>query len=290
MDMLVFGFAAALSYWYETEMFLFLGCAYLMCRFLHKWYTPLMGAWPPDRGRAGRWVLGCLPPVSLAIILFVLLTMASYDVVGIWVVFYVMMGYAWLKGGIYMLECLDLSWPFDAVHLDNKAAIVPAAGGFVGVTLIYAGANTGDGPGWWVVLFAAGLGLGAWLGLALLINLRVGISERISVDRDMGSGIRFGAYLIASGLILAYASGGDWTSTQAALLEFCIGWPVLPLMLFFILVERFYIGPSRSLGTPVREAKLFSSVLWGGVYLAYSVIVVLGFHGISEGVSGGVFL
>ena len=51
------------------------------------------------------------------------------------------------------------------IVLDNKAAVFPAAGGFVGVTLIYAGANTGDGPGWWVVLFAAGLGLITWLGL-----------------------------------------------------------------------------------------------------------------------------
>ena len=42
-----------------------------------------------------------------------------------------------------MMECLDLSWPFDAVHLDNKAAVFPAAGGFVGVTLIYAGATQG---------------------------------------------------------------------------------------------------------------------------------------------------
>ena len=129
MEMLVFGIAAAVSYW----------------------------TWPPEHGETGRRVLGCLPPVSLAIILFVLLTMASYDVVGIWVVFYILMGYAWICGGVFMMECLDLSWPFDAVHLDNKAAVFPAAGGFVGVTLIYAGANTGDGPGWWVVLFAAGL-------------------------------------------------------------------------------------------------------------------------------------
>lgn len=71
------------------------------------------------------------------------------------------------------------------------------------------GSQHRDGPGWWVVLFAAGLGLITWLGLALVINLLTDISERVSVDRDMGSGIRFGAYLIASSLILAYASGGD---------------------------------------------------------------------------------
>ena len=186
-----------------------------------------------------------------------------------------------------MMECLDLSWPFDAVHLDNKAAVFPAAGGFVGVTLIYAGANTGDGPGWWVVLFAAGLGLITWLGLALVINLLTDISERVSVDRDMGSGIRFGAYLIASSLILAYASGGDWTSTQATLMEFTVGWPVLPLMLFSLAVEWFYIRPSRSLADNRLQANILPSVLWGFIYLVYSCIVLLIFHGIPERISGG---
>ena len=289
MDMLVFGIAASASYWYETEVFLFFGSMYVMGRFLYKWYMPLLESWPPERGREGRLVLGCLPPVSFAIILFVLLTMASYDVVGIWIVFYCIMGYAWLRGGIYMMECLDLSWPFDAVYLDNKAAIFPAAGGFAGVTLIYAGANTGDGPGWWVVLFASGLGLAAWLGLAMAVNLLTDMSERVSVDRDMGSGIRFGAYLIASGLILAYASGGDWTSAQATLLEFTVGWPVLPLMLFALLVEWFYIQPARRLVNISRQGDIRLSVFWGGSYLAYAAIVLLVFHGI-YGESGGVFL
>ena len=79
MEMLVFGIAAAVSYWYETEVFLFMGSAYVMCRFLYKWYMPLLETWPPEHGETGRRVLGCLPLVSLAIILFVLLTMASYD-------------------------------------------------------------------------------------------------------------------------------------------------------------------------------------------------------------------
>lgn len=290
MDMLVFGMAAAASYWYETEIFLFFGCAYIMGRFLYKWYMPLLESWPPQRGKAGRWVLGCLPPVSLMIILFFLLTMASYDVVGIWVVFYIIMGYAWLRGGVYMLECLDLSWPFDAVHLDNKAAIFPAAGGFVGITLIYAGANTGDGPGWWVVLFAGGLGLIAWLGLAVLINVSVHISERVSVERDMGSGIRFGAYLIASSMILSYASGGDWTSTQTTLLEFTIGWPVLPLMLFYLLMEHFYLQHARPHADNGHQLHLLTSVLLGCCFLAYAAIMILYCHGLSGQASGGVVL
>ena len=47
MEMLVFGIAAAVSYWYETEVFLFLGSAYVTCRFLYKWYMPLLETWHP---------------------------------------------------------------------------------------------------------------------------------------------------------------------------------------------------------------------------------------------------
>ena len=123
----------------------------------------------------------------------------------------------------------------------------------------------------------------------MAVNLLTDMSERVSVDRDMGSGIRFGAYLIASGLILAYASGGDWTSAQATLLEFTVGWPVLPLMLFALLVEWFYIQPARRLVNISRQGDIRLSVFWGGSYLAYAAMVLLVFHGI-YGESGGVFL
>ena len=288
MDLLIFAAAAAASYWYETEMFLFAGSIYIMARFLLGWYRPLKTVWPPERGGAGRRVLAFLPFAAFAIMLVTLLTMASYDVVGIWVVFYITMGYAWLRGGICLLECFDLAWPFDTVHLENRAAVYPAAGGILGLTLIYAGANTGDGPGWWVVLFAAGLGLAGWLCLALLINLLTGISERISVDRDIRSGIRFGAYLIASSLILARASGGDWTSTQATLLEFRRGWPVIPLLIVFLIVEWFFMWRVQTLVSRDQESAL-PSVFWGFTYLAYGAFAVLLLPGLAESVFESLF-
>ena len=91
-------------------------------------------------------------------------------------------------------------------------------------------------------------------------------------------------------MILAYASGGDWTSVQATLLEFTIGWPVLPLMLFFLLAEWFYIQPSHSLVDDGPRVDLLPSILLGCVYLSYASIVLLFFHRISERVSGRVFL
>lgn len=272
IDLAVFLMAAAASYWYETEVVLFFAAIYLTVRFLIKWYSPVARAWPPDRGRMARWVIGLLPAAAFALILATLSTAASYDVVGIWVLFYLLLGSAWIRAGMFLMRrLLDLSWADDGIYADNKAAIVPVAGGFLGITLIYAGANTGDGPGWWVVFIAGGLGLIAWLGLACAINRAARVSERITVDRDFGCGIRFGAYLLASGLILARASGGDWTSFSATLIEFLIGWPVLPLALLAALIELFMGYQSGLREEPGGSGPIMLSALWGGAYVAFAV-------------------
>ena len=274
MNLIVFVIAAIASYWYETELLLFFGGVFIMARFLYKWYKPVLSAWPPDRGKIGRSVLGVMPVTASVITLFVLLNMASFDVVGIWIVFYIIMGYAWINGGVFLIEyLLDFSWAYDTIHLDNKAAVIPAASSFLGLTLIYAGANIGDGPGWWVILIAGGLGFITWLCLALLLNLTSHISERITVDRDVGCGIRFGMYMLASGLILARASGGDWTSLQATIVEFLVGWPVLPLAALVLLVEQYYL---RRTNNEFSDANpIIASFFWGCVYIAYAIIAVL---------------
>jgi hypothetical protein len=248
-----------------------------MARFLYSWYKPLMGVWPPDRGRMGRRVLGLLPVIAVLIILTVLLTLASFDVVGIWVFFYVILGFSWLSAGCFLYEwALDLQWVYDLVFLDNRAAIAPAAGGFVGLSLIYAGANVGDGPGWWVVFIAGGLGLVAWLILAAILNVAGRLSERITVERDVGCGVRFGAFLIASGLILARASGGDWTSFRATIIEFGAGWPVIPLAVLALIVElttRLYSHRALADGdeTTRAGAGVGLSVLCGILYICCAV-------------------
>ena len=273
MDLIVFTLTAFASYWYETEIFLFFGGLFLAARFLYFWYRPLLCAWPASRGLAGRLVLGLLPAAAFMIILFTLQTMASYDVVGFWVFFYIVLGYAWLLGGMHLLERFDLASACDAVYLDNKAALFPMVGGFIGVSLIYAGANIGDGPGWWVILIAGSLGFAVWFCLALLLGHCCGITERITVGRDMGCGIRFGAYLIASGLILARASGGDWTSLYYTVLEFTVGWPVLPLALFAFLAEKL-ISLALQDGYRNEAAGVLLSLLCAGLYLAFAYIAL----------------
>jgi hypothetical protein len=246
MELIIFIIAAFLSYWYETEVFLFFASVFVAVRFFSRWYAPIRRAWPPGRSGGAKWTLGLLPAASFAIILVTLLTLASFDVAGLWVWFYIVLGYAWMRCGVSLLErFFDLRPAIDAIHLDNRAAIFPVAGGFLGITLIYAGANTGDGPGWWAVFIAGGIGLALWLLLAVVANSICGISERVTVGRDDGCGIRFGAYLLALGLILGRASGGDWISFGATLRDFMAGWPALPLTLLFIAVERIYIWRKR---------------------------------------------
>ena len=80
-------------------------------------------------------------------------------------------------------------------------------------SLCYAGANIGNGPGWWVVAFTAGLATASFAILWFLMDRLGRFSESITVDRDVASGIRLAAALVAIGLVLARAAAGDWHST-----------------------------------------------------------------------------
>ena len=268
----------------DLEILLLLCFSFLTVLFLIHWYRPITMAWTGGRHRPTKIALSCLPLLSCTIILFTLRTLASFDVKGIFIVFYLLFGFAWLYGGLWFITCFfDLSWRDDALLAGNKAALYTVAGAFLGLTCIYAGANVGDGPGWWCVLFAGGLGFAAWVALAFLFNLCVGIFERVTVDRDIGCGIRFGCYLLASGILLGRASAGDWTSFSATIVEFCDGWPVLPLTLFALAVEWFFLYRAKHREENLRPhapdhrrgLDLSVSIVWGTALVAATVAAVL---------------
>jgi hypothetical protein len=224
----------------EIEIFIFILSCVLFLLFIKRWYQPLLSAWPKEQNRPAKILLGFLPVIFLALIFIILKLLASFDVVDstFYIIFYIVLGYAWMYGGLLLVSaCFDLHWTCDAVHLNNKAALFAITGEFFALAAIYAGANVGDGPGWWCVVFAGGLGLAAWLVLGLLFHLCTGIFERITVERDIGCGIRFCLYLLVSGAILGHACSGDWTSFSKTVEEFAIGWPVLPWTVIMILVE-----------------------------------------------------
>ena len=259
---------------YLVEFLVFIVALVFSFEFLIKWYKPLLSNRPLNRNKSTRYILGLLPIGSLCVILFTLRMLASFDVVDsfIYISMYLVLGIAWLFLGVTLMSgVFDLSWLDDALNLNNKAALIAVVGGFLGLTIIYSGANIGNGPGWWCVVFTGGLGLGAWIVLGLVINSCTKTFERITVERDIGCGIRFGSYLLASGIILARACAGDWTSFYRTTVEFIDGWPVLVLAGILILVELYYIHRTKSNKT---NKTIFSSIFLGAAFIAMAIAIV----------------
>jgi hypothetical protein len=198
-----------------------------------------------------RWLLGALrprplvcpmstrmpllaaPAISLVLLLAILLAWSSSDVRtdAFYLFMYTAMGAAWVGVALLALPAMGISPTSDVVDRRNAGAGWAVAGAVVGLTLSYAGGNIGDGPGWWVVVFSAGLGtLGMFGGWAAL-DLVTGLSRLVTVERDTASGVRLGGLLAAMGLIMGRSVAGDWHSIPDTLEDFAIiAWPALGLV------------------------------------------------------------
>jgi hypothetical protein len=272
------------------EILIFIASGYYSAVSIYRWYNRIVCARHFEKSHTIEFTLGFLPVISFSIILYTLVELASFDVVGdsTYTIFYILLGFAWIFIGINLVfYFFDLSWIDDALQNRNKAALVAITGAFLGLTVIYAGANVGDGPGWWCVLFAGGLGVISWFLLSLLMNKLTQVFERITVGRDMYCGIRFGSYLLASGLILGRASAGDWTSFSMTIVEFLVGWPVLPVTLLAVLVERHYKSNARR---QVRVDNNYSliSMCWGIIYILIAVLSIVMYPLIENPAYGGI--
>jgi uncharacterized membrane protein YjfL (UPF0719 family) len=173
-----------------------------------------------------------LPPMAAGVMLVVLWNWSSHDVrdSGIYIFFYLAMWLGWTGIWNLVMPYLGLSCRDDAFERNNSAAGLALGGGLLGVTFVFAGSNIGEGPGWWVVVFCAGLGTAVLLLLWLLDNQITGVIEAITVDRDIAAGWRAAGFFIGSGLILGRALAGDWHSAGATVHDFVAkGAPVLSL-------------------------------------------------------------
>lgn len=222
----------------------FLACCVCTFFFAYRWCRFTYGCRLPLANKPAKIVLGLLPGIALVLFLITMLGFAASDVVsnGFYIIFYVIMGFAWLLVGLFFVSAVfNLSWIDDCLHLNNRAALLAFCGAFLGTAVIYCGANVGEGPGWWCVVFAGGLGGVAWLLLGWVLGKLTRLFERVTVERDLGCGIRTGFYLLATGIILAKASSGDWTSFGMTVVEFADGWIAVPLTLLAFAVERVYL-------------------------------------------------
>jgi len=259
-----------------AEVFVFVISLGFTLWFLIRWYRFIYDSSLPEREFSAWITMILLPLLSFMIIVFTLRFLASFDVVDdfIYIVFYILLGYAWLDIGLFFFfPVFDISWRDDVLNANKKAALFAVSGGFIGLTAIYAGANVGDGPGWWCVLFAGGLGLVSWYVLAFIADKLNHISERITIDRDLGCGLRFGAYVLAMGIVFARACAGDWTSFSRTVVEFGAGWPALCLTAFYVLLERFYYGRTNS--DEQAESGITGSIGWALIFIAAAILIVV---------------
>jgi hypothetical protein len=206
-----------------------------------QWLVRMSRVSPLARRTAGVGIIAGSIVACAAFIFGVLKTGASVDVVDspVYLFMYVVLGLAWLRVAAMAFALAGLSARDDVVERRNAAAVPAIVGALAGVTFCYAGGNVGDGPGWWVVLFSAGLAtvilFGAWLALGHAGNG----ADALTIDRDPASGVRLGAFLAACGVVLGRSVAGDWYSAAQTVVDAATALPpVLAILAAAVATER----------------------------------------------------
>lgn len=213
-----------------------------------------------------------LYPLAGAVVLFVVLqSFASFDVrdSAIYLTFYMVMGAAWVAVGLRCLALFGLSARDDVIERGNRAAAQAIGGGILGITLCFAGANIGDGPGWWVVVFSAGLSTGAFFVLWFVLAKLTHLADTVTIDRDPSAGVRLAGFFVGTGMVLGRAVAGDWVSAEATVRDFAVAaWPALILLGLAAVLER-RLRPSReqpfapaASGLPPAAVYVGLALLW----------------------------
>ncbi|MCL4222177.1 MAG: hypothetical protein KJZ65_12505 [Phycisphaerales bacterium] len=224
--------------------------------------------------RASRTPLVLAPVLSAAALLVVLLFFASHDVRDSvpYLAFYVVLGAAWVGLGVGLLSLFGLRPPIDVAQRRNPAAGIAGLGAVLGLTLAFAGANIGDGPGWWVVLYSSALSTLAVFLIWMLADAVAGTTDMVTIDRDFGAGIRLACFLIAVGAIQGRAVAGNWVSAGATAADWLdIGWPALGLCVFEMVVGRMHAGMARRESPPAVLVGVLPGLLYLAGAAAYSV-------------------
>jgi hypothetical protein len=238
-----------------------------------QWYWLSFHIRPAAKSEWHRRVLQVTPLFCLVFINLVLRKYADPEVRNslefLW--FYTALGIVWLAIMEGLALRLGLSARDDVFERNNAAASMAISGWLAGASLTYAGANVGTGPGWMAVVFCAVLSTG---GLALVwwaLDSVSGITDSISVDRDLASGFRAAGFFVGSGSILGGAVAGDWASTEATIRDFFIyGWPAVVLCALAAMGERLW----RPTPAPPSCSPLVAGALPGLLYTVIGLLVL----------------
>lgn len=206
----------------EDEIFALLVCAGLTLFTWVRWAWVAASVRTLRTAPAAYGAAGMAVPVAAALLFAVLARFASHDVRdnGVYIGFYLVMGAAMVAVGVWLLDRLGLSLRDDVLERRNPAACFAWAGALIGLTLAFAGANIGDGPGWWVVVFSAGLSMGTVLAGWLIVDRVAHTGEAIVVERDLAKALRMAGWFVATGAVTGRAAAGNWVSAAATVRDF----------------------------------------------------------------------
>jgi uncharacterized membrane protein YjfL (UPF0719 family) len=217
------------------EKFILILCGIWLLFFWSEWFLNCFSVVPMRSRLRDRSFLLVAPLLCAVLLLFILRQYASHDVRDdfLYLLFYTAMGAAWVGfAAKFVFPWLDLNARDDVIERNNVAAAMAIGGALVGVTLAFAGGNIGDGPGWWAVVCSAALSTGTLLAGWIFLNSCTHVSDAITIDRDVPSGLRVCGFFIASGLIVGRSVAGDWVSVSATVSDYLQ--TVWPVFLFWI--------------------------------------------------------
>jgi hypothetical protein len=233
------------------------------------WITATMAPW---RGRraVSRLPLLIIPLFAWGGLWIILKTLASADVRNdlFYLVQYGMMGIAWVGVGIKLLPWVGFSLRDDIGEQDNRAAVPVIIGALIGLMACFAGANIGDGPGWWCVVWAGFLATVTWFIAVGVLASKGRLADTVTIERDGAAGFRLMGFMIAAGVICGRGAAGDWTSAFQTVIEFSAAWPLIPLILFALNAERdLRLTPEKP-----RSSWIISGI----VVLSEFILVIIG--------------
>jgi hypothetical protein len=114
------------------------------------------------------------------------------------------------------------------------------------VTFVYTGANVGEGATVWMTFGPAVLATMVWGGNWLMLEWLCGIEDAVTIDRDIGSAMQLGVFLVISGAILGWAVAGDYQSVEVMVRDLVWrGWPVVPLAMIVAIVQTYAVRSHR---------------------------------------------
>jgi uncharacterized membrane protein YjfL (UPF0719 family) len=238
------------------------------------WFYPARSRHPMVAPRWARVFALAVPALALAIVLWGLRTLAASDVreSALYTTFYLVMGAGWtgaiggLSGQLFGVQFTD-----DVLERHNLAAALALAGLVLGSAMAFAGGNVGDGPGWWVVVASATLSTSTLVAVWWLLHRVARVPERITVDRDMATGVRMFALTVAVGAVAGRAVAGDWRGYGDLFVSFAkAGWPAGVLAALAAVIEQ--------LAAPTPERPRPSVLVYGlppaAVYVGTAVLTV----------------